>query len=1168
MMKKILQYSIIAASAWLLVSCAGKELSLDEPVALSQYIYTFDVSSPSVKSDWGATSLEWTSGDAIGVFAAASKNQSSTVTPASGSSPATINVVSTEALSAGQTVYTYYPFSSASDGKNANAALLAIPSAQSDNTAAAMPMVGRPYTIPDEAAAIPADTPTPVGEITFAYLGSILSLDIYSADASIQGKTIQSVSVCGEKPLAGSFSYDLSSADFSDESTLVPGKWVSGASSVVITPASSVQVGTGDNRTSLRVVLAPGSYTNLQVSVVTPDGVYPYTIPSLSLQRAHYKPVGVNLSAAKLKTNVISTADQLISFLKNTAASASGEYFIVNDISLSGKTVTSASDFPAGATLDGMGHSITNWKVSYPSDDNGDKLFKANHGTIKNLTLASSCSFTFDAYPNRNHAPFVQTNWGTISGCVNAAKVERVFATGSDQSEANRTPNCSITSAGFCFKNFGTVIGCINKGSLILRHTNNSDNNFTPIYAGIASYCASDGTAANPGLIKDCRNEAEINVNVIWGGTNGVLNNLTGKNTRATTAVAGIVGLLENGTVESCTNSGKIQLYYEYINAGSLTNVTFPSSPIPAEVGGIAGHANGTITNCTNSGSIFTQLQTGKELKVNTAPSKQVPVYVGGIAGGDFLKAFNTDNNLAAPAISGCINTGKINHAAANSVPDYRNYIGGIIGYNKSGAINDSANSGLIEIWGYGADCAGGVAGYDTGTLIGCANSGEVQVTDTQYGYRTILGGIAGYLNEGAVGTAGQNFRNNVNEGKVNSKATAEKTYLQVEAAGGLVGQLGDQSSTYFQGCRVRCEVSLGNYTRSYSGNPVKTIVGGMLVGEFAGTSGAISFGAPGAKIVVSGKFGGATLTSANYSSYLLGDYNKGSRTANYVEILDDIDPSSRGHHKIASFNIRYYNANDGANSWENRLPAVISFFYDQHPDIIGLQEIREDQVSDIQSILGYNSFIRFRDSGSASAEDSHDEGNGIMWNSERFTLNDSGRFWLAKNPDSKPSKDGLFGLTGDYDWGTSNRRIAVYVKLLDKKDNNKPVYFYATHFDGDKEAARTNSASLIVSRAKSYTGASNLTNLSSRLYVVGDLNCTSDEEAYSILASSFQSARATAPVTTQMGSYNGFAPGTGQAIDHIFFAGPCSPLSFRVISKKYGPTYISDHYPILFETN
>ena len=884
-MKKILQYSIMAASALLLVSCAGKELSLDEPVAASRYIYTFDVSSPSVKSDWGATSLEWTSGDAIGVFAGASKNQSSTVTPASGSSPATINVVSTEALSAGQTVYTYYPFSSASDGKNANAALLAIPSAQSDNTAAAMPMVGRPYTIPDEAAAIPADTPTPVGEITFAYLGSILSLDIYSADASIQGKTIQSVSVCGEKPLAGSFSYDLSSADFSDESSLVPGKWVSGASSVVITPASSVQVGTGDNRTSLRVVLAPGSYTNLQVSVVTPDGVYPYTIPSLSLQRAHYKPVGVNLSAAKLKTNVISTADQLISFLKNTAASASGEYFIVNDISLSGKTVTSASDFPAGATLDGMGHSITNWKVSYPSDDNGDKLFKANHGTIKNLTVASSCSFTFDAYPNRNHAPFVQTNWGTISGCVNAAKVERIFAT----SAANAL-NCSITSAGFCFKNFGTVIGCINKGSLILRHTNNSDNNFTPIYAGIASYCASDGTAANPGLIKDCRNEAEINVNVIWGGTHGVRNNLTGKDTRATTAVAGIVGLLENGTVESCTNSGKIQLYYEYINASTLTNVTFPSSPIPAEVGGIAGHANGTITNCTNSGSIFTQLQTGKELKVNTAPSKQVPVYVGGIAGGDFLKAFNTDNNLAAPAISGCINTGKINHAAANSVPDYRNYIGGIIGYNKSGAINDSANSGLLETWGYSSDCVGGIAGYDTGSLTGCTNKGEITITASTshvHGYQSILGGIAGYLNEGNVGTAGQNFINNVNEGRIYSGCRGT-SYLSLEAAGGLVGKLGDASSTYFQGCRVSCEISLAEYTRAYGSNTSTLAVGGMLVGEFEGTSGAITFGAPGAKIAVSGKYGDATLTSSNYSSYLLGDYNKGSRAASNVEFYTE----------------------------------------------------------------------------------------------------------------------------------------------------------------------------------------------------------------------------------------------------------------------------------------
>ncbi|MBP5721034.1 MAG: hypothetical protein J6W82_08220, partial [Bacteroidales bacterium] len=99
---------------------------------------------------------------------------------------------------------------------------------------------------------------------------------------------------------------------------------------------------------------------------------------------------------------------------------------------------------------------------------------------------------------------------------------------------------------------------------------------------------------------------------------------------------------------------------------------------------------------------------------------------------------------------------------------------------------------------------------------------------------------------------------------------------------------LGDASSTYFQGCRVSCEMDLANDTRSYSGNVTTTAVGGMLVGAFEGTSGTIIFGAADAKIKVSGMVGSEPLTSANYSDYLLGDYNKGSRSADNVEFYTE----------------------------------------------------------------------------------------------------------------------------------------------------------------------------------------------------------------------------------------------------------------------------------------
>ena len=271
---------------------------------------------------------------------------------------------------------------------------------------------------------------------------------------------------------------------------------------------------------------------------------------------------------------------------------------------------------------------------------------------------------------------------------------------------------------------------------------------------------------------------------------------------------------------------------------------------------------------------------------------------------------------------------------------------------------------------------------------------------------------------------------------------------------------------------------------------------------------------------------------------------------------------AARGIYRTGSFNIRYYNDIDGEYSWEKRLPAVINFFFDEHPDIIGLQEIRRRQVDDLQSIAGYDSFIMFRDSGKSSPENDQDEGNGIMWDKDRFTLADKGFFWLAPDPDTKPTWQ-----NGSYPWGTTIRRIAVYVKLLDKEDNNMPVFFYATHFDHQKKDARAAEAEVLLSRIKSHLFTEDLSTLVNRLYVVGDLNSTDNETAYKTLSSSLKSAREASPNTSQVGTFNDFSNG-GSAIDHIFYAGPVKPLSFRVISKNYGIKYISDHYPIMFESD
>lgn len=102
----------------------------------------------------------------------------------------------------------------------------------------------------------------------------------------------------------------------------------------------------------------------------------------------------------------------------------------------------------------------------------------------------------------------------------------------------------------------------------------------------------------------------------------------------------------------------------------------------------------------------------------------------------------------------------------------------------------------------------------------------------------------------------------------------------------------------------------------------------------------------------------------------------------------------------------------------------------------------------------------------------------------------------------------------------------------------------------------------------KLYLCTEDLSTFSDRVFLVGDLNCGVDAEPIKILSAQLNSAREKSPVTSNANTFNNFGKSLGSILDHIFYAGPNKPASFRVISKDYGIKYISDHYPIILDTN
>ena len=197
-------YSIIGLLfAAALASCSQLEEQIPTE---NEYTYTFKVADDAVtKASYGEDHIVFEKDDLVASYALTSLNKSTPVEVAE-SGEKIITVRSSVALNAGDKVYAYYPHSSANDKASSTDVTLEIPRNQVSGDADAMPMVALPFTLTD---AVNSYENTEVGTLEFVNLGSVIKLNIYSSDSKFQGETIENVTFIEEKPVAGSFTYNI-----------------------------------------------------------------------------------------------------------------------------------------------------------------------------------------------------------------------------------------------------------------------------------------------------------------------------------------------------------------------------------------------------------------------------------------------------------------------------------------------------------------------------------------------------------------------------------------------------------------------------------------------------------------------------------------------------------------------------------------------------------------------------------------------------------------------------------------------------------------------------------------------------------------------------------------------------------------------------------------------
>ena len=239
----------------------------------------------------------------------------------------------------------------------------------------------------------------------------------------------------------------------------------------------------------------------------------------------------------------------------------------------------------------------------------------------------------------------------------------------------------------------------------------------------------------------------------------------------------------------------------------------------------------------------------------------------------------------------------------------------------------------------------------------------------------------------------------------------------------------------------------------------------------------------------------------------------------------------------VASYNLRNDNESDrrAGNGWDKRCGKVCEIIDYNGFDIVGTQEVKHGMLLDMCAALpGYGYVGVGRDDGATGGEYSP-----IFYRRDRFTLLDSGTFWLSPQPD-RPGKG----------WDAAYPRICTWGRFRDVKCGRE-LWFFNLHMDHIGVEARRESAKLVIETIARMCGAG------ADVVLTGDFNVDQHNEIYGLLTgpgtvvdSYVTAAKRHAP----NGTFNAFDPQawSDSRIDHLLVSPTWRVCSYAVLTDVY----------------
>lgn len=217
-------------------------------------------------------------------------------------------------------------------------------------------------------------------------------------------------------------------------------------------------------------------------------------------------------------------------------------------------------------------------------------------------------------------------------------------------------------------------------------------------------------------------------------------------------------------------------------------------------------------------------------------------------------------------------------------------------------------------------------------------------------------------------------------------------------------------------------------------------------------------------------------------------------------------------------------------------------------PDFIGTQEMNADWLGKLGELMpDYESYGVAR---GGDENEKKSEMNAVFWLKNKYTLIDSGTFWLSETPE----KESRYS-------GAGCNRICTWV-LLQNNDTAKQYLHMNTHLDNVSDEAQEYGANVILTEEQKLTAQYP----DASVILTGDFNQTRDMSAHSAVSEVLNDTLSTADSSEIKGTYQEWGKQDNtEPIDFIFCSDKLNAVNYQVLDD-ISNGYVSDHYGVYTE--